>query len=112
MSQGQMPEGADRFHNARAHTYALQSSAERCRSLPGRKAEPIRVFLPILHLKEQPMHRHLLIVVCVLACASAAAAAELPIRKAGLWDMKMVIEGRNTPAPTMQHCTNPATDKL
>jgi hypothetical protein len=57
------------------------------------------------------MHRHLPIV-CALVCALPAAAAELPIRKAGLWDLKMTIEGRNTAAPAMQHCTDPSTDKL
>jgi len=57
------------------------------------------------------MHRHLAIVF-VLACAWPATAAELPIRKAGLWDLKMTVEGRNTAMPGMQHCTDPSTDKL
>jgi hypothetical protein len=46
------------------------------------------------------------------AFATTAIAAELPTRKAGLWDMKMIFEGRNLPAQTMQHCVDAKTDKL
>ena len=45
-------------------------------------------------------------------CATTAFAAELPTRKAGLWDMKMIFEGRNLPPQAMQHCVDAKTDKL
>ena len=41
-----------------------------------------------------------------------AAAAELPSRKPGLWEIKMVSEGRNIPASTVQQCVDADTDKL
>jgi len=43
--------------------------------------------------------------------AFEAAAVELPIRKPGLWEMKMVRTGGPLPEMTMQHCTDPTTDK-
>src|SRR5689334_18517180 len=43
--------------------------------------------------------------------ALAASAVELPTRKAGLWEMKMVRTGSPTPEMTMQHCTDQTTDK-
>jgi hypothetical protein len=57
------------------------------------------------------MQRHVPIV-CALVCTMPAAAAELPIRKAGLWELKMTMEGRNIPVPAMQQCTDSSTDKL
>ena len=36
---------------------------------------------------------------------------ELPVRKAGLWEMKMLRTGSPTPDMTMQHCTDETTDK-
>jgi hypothetical protein len=47
----------------------------------------------------------------LLALSSAALAEELPIRKAGLWEMKIVKVGGSVPEMTMQHCTDPTTDK-
>lgn len=41
----------------------------------------------------------------------AASAGELPIRKAGLWEIKMTVAGVQTPPTTMQHCTDATTDK-
>ena len=43
--------------------------------------------------------------------ASHAGAVDLPVRKAGLWEMK--VSHTNSPAPemTMQHCTDETTDK-
>ena len=38
-------------------------------------------------------------------------AVEMPIRKAGLWEMKMVRTGSPMPDMTMQHCTDETTDK-
>jgi hypothetical protein len=43
--------------------------------------------------------------------SSAALTEELPIRKAGLWEMKVVRTGGAMPNMTMQHCTDPTTDK-
>jgi hypothetical protein len=42
---------------------------------------------------------------------TAAVAEELPTRKAGLWEMKIVKTGSQLPDMTMQHCTDPTTDK-
>jgi hypothetical protein len=43
--------------------------------------------------------------------ALEARAVELPLRKAGLWEMKMVGTGSAMPGMTMQHCTDESTDK-
>jgi hypothetical protein len=43
--------------------------------------------------------------------ALAASAVELPTRKAGLWEIKMLRTGGPMPEMTMQHCTDEATDK-
>jgi hypothetical protein len=43
--------------------------------------------------------------------AEATAADPLPIRKAGLWEIKMVRTGSPIPDITMQHCTDETTDK-
>jgi hypothetical protein len=61
------------------------------------------------------MHRRLVAtaVAAVLTLAAVPArAAELPTRKAGLWELTMAFEGRATALPSMQHCTDPSTDKL
>jgi hypothetical protein len=42
--------------------------------------------------------------------ASGAIAVELPMRKAGLWEMK-VLSGGTVPEMTMQQCTDATTDK-
>jgi hypothetical protein len=60
------------------------------------------------------MIRHLLL--CCTGClllapAVAVAADELPIRKAGLWEIKMIRTGSPLPEMTMQHCTDAATDR-
>jgi hypothetical protein len=49
--------------------------------------------------------------VSLLAVSSAALAGELPIRKAGLWEMKVLRTSGAMPEMTMQHCTDPTTDK-
>ncbi len=46
-----------------------------------------------------------------LLAAGPAAALDLPARKPGLWDMKMVFDGRNVPAHASQHCIDAETDK-
>jgi hypothetical protein len=57
-------------------------------------------------------HRIAIVVACGLAIASAASAAEMPQRKAGLWDLKMTFESRGVPPQSMQQCVDAATDKL
>ncbi len=47
-----------------------------------------------------------------LLAAGPAMALEVPPRKPGLWEMKMVFEGRNVPAHVSQHCVDAETDKL
>jgi hypothetical protein len=47
----------------------------------------------------------------IFALSSAALAEDLPLRKAGLWEMKVVRTGGAMPDMTMQHCTDPTTDK-
>jgi uncharacterized protein DUF3617 len=48
----------------------------------------------------------------LLAIAPGGAlAVDLPLRKAGLWELKMVKTGSSLPDMTMQHCTDEATDK-
>jgi len=51
--------------------------------------------------------------VCLLALLPVreAGAVELPLRKPGLWELKMVRAGSPQPAMTMQHCTDETTDK-
>ena len=39
------------------------------------------------------------------------AAAELPVRKAGLWELRVAVDGVNDPDQTMEHCTDQASDK-
>jgi hypothetical protein len=43
--------------------------------------------------------------------ANVAAAVDLPVRKAGLWEMKVQRAGSSMPDMTMQHCTDETTDK-
>jgi hypothetical protein len=46
-----------------------------------------------------------------LGAANAASAVELPTRKPGLWELKMVRAGSPTPEIMMQQCTDETTDK-
>jgi hypothetical protein len=46
-----------------------------------------------------------------LLAAHAVRADDLPARKAGLWEMKIVKTGSGLPDMTMQHCTDATTDK-
>lgn len=41
----------------------------------------------------------------------AARADDMPLRKAGLWEMKIAKTGSVLPEMTMQHCTDETTDK-
>jgi len=56
--------------------------------------------------------RYWLLVVPNIAVAAPAAALELPPRKAGLWEIRMIFDGRNLPPQTMKQCVDAATDKL
>ena len=51
--------------------------------------------------------------ICLLLAlpANLARADDLPTRKAGLWEIKMVNSGSPLPAMTMQHCTDETVDK-
>ena len=51
------------------------------------------------------------IVLLALLPVNEAAAVELPVRKAGLWEMKVLGTGSPAPDMTMQHCTDATTDK-
>jgi Protein of unknown function (DUF3617) len=48
---------------------------------------------------------------CLILPALKARAQDLPVRKAGLWEMKVVKTGSSLPDMTMQHCTDETTDK-
>jgi Protein of unknown function (DUF3617) len=49
---------------------------------------------------------------CALALVTAGALADdLPLRKPGLWEMKIVKVGSQLPALTTQQCTDPSVDK-
>lgn len=48
---------------------------------------------------------------CLALSAGSASADDLPVRKAGLWEMKLVTSGSPVPEMTMQHCTNETVDK-
>jgi Protein of unknown function (DUF3617) len=58
------------------------------------------------------MTRQLLVlgVACCLLPALARA-DDLPLRKPGLWEMKVVKTGSPLPSMTMQHCSDETTDK-
>jgi Protein of unknown function (DUF3617) len=46
-----------------------------------------------------------------LLAAAAASADEMPLRKPGLWEMRVVRAGSPLPQMTMQQCTDDTTDK-
>jgi hypothetical protein len=49
--------------------------------------------------------------VCLVVSTGVASADDLPVRKAGLWELKMVRAGSPVPEMTMQHCTDETVDK-
>jgi hypothetical protein len=51
------------------------------------------------------------IALLALLPADTANAVDLPVRKAGLWEMKVLRTGSAVPDMTMQHCTDETTDK-
>ena len=56
---------------------------------------------------------HAALLLPLLSCAEPEVAADLPARKAGLWEMsvKTTIQGRTPPAQVSQHCIDAETDK-
>ena len=50
--------------------------------------------------------------IVVLLGAMPALAAEMPSRKAGLWEVTMSFENRNVPGQTLQQCIDAATDQM
>jgi hypothetical protein len=57
--------------------------------------------------------RRLAVIAAVLLFAVPAWAAELPTRKAGLWEIKMEFQGHSRlPMQTMKQCTDASSDKL
>src|ERR1700753_2031535 len=47
----------------------------------------------------------------MLVLPAGARADDMPLRKPGLWEMKIVKTGSVLPEMTMQHCTDETTDK-
>jgi hypothetical protein len=59
--------------------------------------------------------RSLLLIPACLVCAApimAAASDDLPKRKAGLWEIKMMLNGRSAPLRNIQQCADAETDAL
>ncbi len=58
------------------------------------------------------MRRQLAVAAFALLFVVPAFALDMPIRKGGLWELKMDFEGRNLPAQVIKQCTDASTDKL
>ena len=58
------------------------------------------------------MRHYLPAIVLAVVFAGPAAALDLPARKAGLWEIKMVLEDSKMAPPVMQQCIDATTDKL
>ncbi len=58
------------------------------------------------------MRRHLILVAVCASVASPAFAAEMPARKAGLWQLKMTFEQPRLASHVIEQCIDAATDKL
>jgi hypothetical protein len=64
--------------------------------------------------RESSMARHILSLfssVFLALVSSASSAEELPIRRPGLWELKIVKSDWAIPAVTLQQCTSEATDR-
>jgi hypothetical protein len=59
----------------------------------------------------QEIRMRLPLILAAFVAGTPAFALDLPARKAGLWEMKMQMEGGRMPAQTFQHCIDAATDK-
>jgi Protein of unknown function (DUF3617) len=58
------------------------------------------------------MRRQLAVAAFALLFAVPASALDMPMRKAGLWELKMDFEGRNLPGQVIKQCTDASSDKL
>ena len=58
------------------------------------------------------MRRPLVLLAICALCSAPAAARDLPLRKPGLWELKMEFGDRKLPAQAMRQCTDTATDRL
>ena len=82
-----------------------------------REAFTSRAHNIVEEFRGSPRMRRLLLVSCSAAGLLAmlpvngAVAVELPVRKAGLWEMKVLSTGAPVPEMTMQQCTDETTDK-
>lgn len=75
---------------------------------------PTRTTAPSSASRRASPARKLLIALsgaAAVLAAMPASAVELPVRKAGLWELKMVMAGSPVPAMTMQHCTDETIDR-
>ena len=63
------------------------------------------------HLVSQLISSGLALGLLAVVPASGARADDLPIRKPGLWEMKVMRTGSPMPDMTMQQCTDESTDK-
>jgi hypothetical protein len=62
--------------------------------------------------KENRMRRFGTVAIIFLAGAVSVWAAELPPRKAGLWEIKLGSEGHDDASMTVQQCVDAATDQM
>jgi hypothetical protein len=62
-------------------------------------------------MTRQPLSCCLGVVLLALLPALGAGAEELPVRKAGLWELKLLRPGTPMPETTMQHCTDETVDR-
>jgi Protein of unknown function (DUF3617) len=56
--------------------------------------------------------RRLVLLAAAALVAAPAFAYDMPMRKAGLWDLKMEFVGSRLPAREMKQCTDASSDKL
>jgi hypothetical protein len=62
--------------------------------------------------EEDRMGRFGATTILIVAGILPALGAELPSRKAGLWEVKMNFENRNGASPAIQQCIDAATDQM
>jgi Protein of unknown function (DUF3617) len=101
---------------AKWRTWAIWSRCERRRV--GYDADVISqrqqrdTITDVIRDGDHAMRRLLVISAISLMYAAPAFALDMPARKAGLCEVKMVFEGRNLPAQVMRQCVDQVTDKL
>src|SRR5688500_4527024 len=72
--------------------------------MPGHAGQPLRE-------GSHMFHRSLAAVIFGITGVIAAAAEDLPSRRAGLWDVKRITEGRGVAPQLMQQCVAEDTDR-